>query len=44
MPQAVILTALVIGFAVLAFSLALFHRGNQTLGSDDPDDLKVSDR
>jgi multicomponent Na+:H+ antiporter subunit C len=43
LPQALILTAIVIGFAVLAFSLALFHRGYQTFGSDDPDDLKVSD-
>ena len=44
MPQALILTAIVIGFGVLAFSLVLFHRGYQTFGSDDPDDLKVSDR
>ncbi len=44
LPQSLILTAIVIGFAVLAFSLALFHRGYQTFGSDDPDDLKVSDR
>ncbi len=44
LPQALILTAIVIGFAVLAFSLALFHRAYQTFGSDDPDDLKVSDR
>jgi len=44
MPQALILTAIVIGFAVLAFSLALFHRAYQTFGSDDPDDLNVSDR
>lgn len=43
LPQALILTAIVIGFAVLAFSLVLFHRGNQTFGSDDPDDLKVSE-
>jgi multicomponent Na+:H+ antiporter subunit C len=43
LPQALILTAIVIGFAVLAYSLVLFHRGYQTLGSDDPDDLKVSD-
>jgi len=43
LPQALILTAIVIGFAVLAFSLVLFHRAYQTLGSDDPDDLKVSD-
>ena len=44
MPQALILTAIVIGFGVLAFSLVLFHRGYQTFGSDDPDELKVSDR
>jgi multicomponent Na+:H+ antiporter subunit C len=44
LPQALILTAIVIGFAVLAFSLALFHRGYQTFGSDDPDDLKMTDR
>ena len=43
LPQALILTAIVIGFAVTAFSLVLFHRGYQTFGSDDPDDLKVSD-
>jgi multicomponent Na+:H+ antiporter subunit C len=39
-----ILTAIVIGFAVLAFALALFHRAYQTFGSDDPDDLKVTDQ
>jgi multicomponent Na+:H+ antiporter subunit C len=44
MPQALILTAIVIGFGVLAFSLVLFHRGYQTFGSDDPDDLTVTDR
>ena len=44
LPQALILTAIVIGFAVLAFSLALFHRVYQTFGSDDPDELEVSDR
>ncbi len=44
LPQALILTAIVIGFAVLAFSLVLFHRVYQTFNSDDPDDLKVSDQ
>lgn len=44
LPQALILTAIVIGFAVTAFSLVLFHRANETFGSDDPDDLKVHDR
>jgi multicomponent Na+:H+ antiporter subunit C len=43
-PQALILTAIVISFAVLAFSLTLFHRAYQTLGSDDPDALKLSDQ
>src|SRR5690606_30424939 len=41
LPQALILVAIVIGFAVLAFSLVLFHRVYQTFGSDDPVDLKV---
>lgn len=43
-PQALILTAIVIGFGVLAFALVLFHRTYQTIGSDDPDELKVSDQ
>jgi multicomponent Na+:H+ antiporter subunit C len=40
LPQALVLTAIVIGFAVLAFALVLFHRAYQTIGSDDPDDLR----
>ncbi len=44
LPQALILTAIVIGFSVLAFALVLFHRTHQTIGSDDPDELKVSDQ
>ncbi len=44
LPQALILTAIVIGFGVLAFALVLFHRAYQTLGSDDSDDLRVGDR
>jgi multicomponent Na+:H+ antiporter subunit C len=44
MPQALILTSIVIGFAVVAFSLALFQRGYQTFGSDDPDALRMTDR
>jgi multicomponent Na+:H+ antiporter subunit C len=43
LPQALILTAIVIGFGVLAFALVLFHRAYRTIGSDDPDELKVSD-
>jgi multicomponent Na+:H+ antiporter subunit C len=40
LPQAFILTALVINFGVLAFTLVLFHRGDNAFGTDDPDDLK----
>ncbi len=36
-PQALILTAIVIGFGVLAFSLVLAHRVHQSVGTDDID-------
>jgi len=38
-PQALILTAIVIGFGVLAFSLVLAHRVHQSVGTDDVDDV-----
>jgi multicomponent Na+:H+ antiporter subunit C len=38
-PQALILTAIVIGFGVLAFSLVLAHRVHQSLGTDDVDEV-----
>jgi multicomponent Na+:H+ antiporter subunit C len=38
-PQALILTAIVIGFGVLAFSLVLAHRVHTMTGSDDVDHL-----
>ncbi len=38
-PQAFILTAIVIGFGVLAFSLVLADRVHQSVGSDDVDDV-----
>jgi multicomponent Na+:H+ antiporter subunit C len=44
LPQALILTAVVIGFGVLAFALVLFHRAYQTVGSDDSDELRMSDQ
>ena len=34
-PQALVLTAIVIGFGVLAFSLVLAHRVHLTAGTDD---------
>lgn len=43
LPQALILTAIVIGFGVVAFALVLFHRAYQTIGSDDSDDLKAGE-
>ena|SRR6185436_9215325 len=36
-PQSLILTAIVIGFGVLAFSLVLSHRVQASVGSDDID-------
>src|SRR5688572_14716874 len=38
-PQSLILTAIVIGFGVLAFALVLAHRVNQSTGSDDIDTI-----
>lgn len=43
LPQALILTAIVIGFGVLAFALVLVHRTHQEVGSDDLDDMKTTD-
>ena len=43
LPQAMVLTAIVIGFAVLAFTLTLMHRVYQEGGSDDVDDLTEAD-
>lgn len=38
-PQALVLTAIVIGFGLLAFSLVLAHRVHDTLGTDDVDEI-----
>jgi multicomponent Na+:H+ antiporter subunit C len=38
-PQSLILTAIVIGFGVLAFSLVLAHRVHQSAASDDIDTI-----
>ena len=38
-PQSLILTAIVIGFGVLAFSLVLAHRVHRSTGSDDIDTI-----
>jgi multicomponent Na+:H+ antiporter subunit C len=44
LPQAMILTAIVIAFGVLVFALVLIHRVYQVVGSDDLDDLTTTDR
>jgi multicomponent Na+:H+ antiporter subunit C len=38
-PQSLILTAIVIGFGVLAFSLVLAHRVHRSVGTDDIDSI-----
>jgi multicomponent Na+:H+ antiporter subunit C len=44
LPQALILTAIVIGFGVLAFTAVLIHRVHQNVGTDDLDALNSTDR
>jgi multicomponent Na+:H+ antiporter subunit C len=43
LPQALILTAIVIGFGVQAFALVLIKRVYQTVGSDDVDKMTTTD-
>jgi multicomponent Na+:H+ antiporter subunit C len=43
LPQALVLTAIVIGFAVLAFTAVLIKRAYQSVGSDDLDDMTATD-
>ncbi|MCG8353200.1 MAG: NADH-quinone oxidoreductase subunit K [Chloroflexales bacterium] len=44
LPQALILTAIVISFGFTAFILALAYRANQTIKSDDLDDMTSTDK
>jgi multicomponent Na+:H+ antiporter subunit C len=44
LPQALILTAIVISFGVLAFALVLIQRVYQAAGTDDLDSLTTTDR
>lgn len=44
LPQALILTAIVIGFGVLAFFIALAYRAYRTVGSDDLTRMNTTDR
>lgn len=43
LPQALILTAIVISFGVIAFLLVLFQRAYTTLGTDDLDEMRSTD-
>jgi multicomponent Na+:H+ antiporter subunit C len=43
LPQALVLTAIVISFGVLAFGLVLLKRTYQSTGTDDLDDLRATD-
>ena len=38
-PQALVLTAIVIGFGLLTFSLVLAHRVHASVGTDDVDEI-----
>lgn len=44
LPQALILTAIVIGFGTQAFAIVLFKRAYQTVGSDDVDELSLTEK
>nr|WP_029214589.1 Na+/H+ antiporter subunit C [Kallotenue papyrolyticum] len=43
LPQALILTAIVIGFGVLAFFMVLAYRASQAVGSDDLNAMQSTD-
>lgn len=43
LPQALILTAIVIGFALLSFVFILFYRAFQSLGTVDTEAMRVSE-
>lgn len=44
LPQAFILTAIVIGFGVLAFAIVLSMRVYRSLGADDMDRMRATDQ
>lgn len=43
LPQALVLTAIVIGFALLAFVFVLFYRAYQEIGTDDTEKMRVAE-
>lgn len=44
LPQALILTAIVISFGILAFALVLIYRSFHLTGTDDSDELNTTDK
>ena len=43
LPQALVLTAIVIGFGLFAFALVLIYRGYQTMGTLDSDEMRLAE-
>lgn len=43
LPQALVLTAIVIGFGIQAFSIALINKAYEKIGTDDTADLNTTD-
>jgi multicomponent Na+:H+ antiporter subunit C len=43
LPQALVLTAIVIGFGLLAFALVLVHRAYQSLGTVEGDEMRIAE-
>jgi multicomponent K+:H+ antiporter subunit C len=43
LPQALVLTAIVIGFAMFSFLLVLAYRAYQTLEADDTNEMRVAE-
>lgn len=43
LPQALVLTAIVIGFGVQSFALVLLKRAHQSVGTDDMDEMRSTE-
>ena len=43
LPQALILTAIVISFALVVYTMVLFHHANRSLGTMDPEDMRAAE-
>jgi multicomponent Na+:H+ antiporter subunit C len=43
LPQALILTAIVISFALVVFTMVLFHHAHRSLGTMDTDSMRAAE-